>query len=239
MKTYSSRLNRLEDKRNTRKAFLIVLGTIVIVILMLVIGIPTLIRMVVLIGDMKSSGKQVDRMDVIPPSPPQILYQYDATNSAQINLTGFSEAGATVYLTNNSNSIGEAVVKDDGTWLIANIKLNTGSNDFIATAVDLSGNRSQMSKTVSIIFSTKEPKLEISSPTDRQNVTGKPANVNVRGLTDPDARLTVNDRVIIVSADGTFSANYPLNSGENVMIFLSKDIAGNQARREMTVTYQP
>ena len=96
-----------------------------------------------------------------------------------------------------------------------------------------------MSSAVEIYHSTKTPKLELESPTDRQEVKGKTGRVDVKGITDPGVRVTANERFIIVSEDGRFSGSIDLKEGENTIAVVAVDRAGNQAKNEVAVIYQP
>lgn len=210
-----------------------------IVVLVIVLGLPLLVKLLLFMGDLRSANRPVDRNDLIPPGPPQLVMSYDATNSASQTIKGLAEPGATVFLTINANPAGNVVVTDDGEFLFRSINLYEGDNELNAVAVDPAGNRSQPSQSVNILFSTEVPKLEIESPADRQSFSGNPARLNIVGKTDPGVRLTVNDRVIIVDSSGSFSSTVNLNPGENTLIVRAKNETGNESRKELLVTYSP
>lgn len=239
MGAYRSRLQKLEEKRNLQKAALLGLGSVMMVALVALLGIPMLVRLAVFVGDVKSSGKVGDITDQIPPSPPRLFVAYETTNVPTMSLSGVAEPGSTVYLTRDTSPAGQVVTKDDGVFDFTNITLKMGENKFEAVALDLAGNRSQPSEPVTIVYTNKEPKLDVQSPTDGQKITGKTANVEVKGLTDDGVRLTVNDRVVIVSSGGAFATRYNLIGGDNVLRIVATDRAGNQTKREITVNYAP
>ena len=91
---YHSRLQRVEEKRNIRQATLLGLAAILAIIVVIVLGIPLLVRMAVFLGDVKSSSRPVDKNDLIPPVPPQISLPYTATNSANQTISGSAEPGS-------------------------------------------------------------------------------------------------------------------------------------------------
>ena len=235
---YRSRLTRLEERRNLRKATWLAGGTVVLVVTVVILGIPILVKMAGFLGDLKSSSRPVDKNDLIPPVPPAISLPYDATNSARIEIAGSAEPGSTVYLTQNSESQGNAVVGEDGIFRFRDVALKDGNNKFEAVAVDQSGNKSQPSSGVMLLFSNKPPELKIESPTDRQQVSGE-MKVEIKGSTGSDVRLTVNERTVIVNSSGKFATTLSLNSGENALVFVAVDRAGNQTRKELTVTAIP
>ena len=234
-----SRLARLEEKRNLRKAIWLILGTIGLIILTVTLGFNLLTRLFIFMGNINSTNKPVEKTDFIPPSPPVFLNSFDATNSAAMTLTGTAEPGSAVYLTQNSVSKGNVITSDDGLFSFGNIHLTEGENNFSAIAMDNSGNKSQVSDPLIITFSNKAPNLTVTTPADKQQISGSSPNLPVQGMTDPDNRLTINDRVVIVGSDGSFSYNMVLNQGDNSIVISATDQMGNSTQKQLNVTYNP
>lgn len=222
----------MEERRNLRKATWLAVGTVLLVVTVVILGIPILVKMAGFLGDLKSSSRPVDKNDLIPPVPPAISLPYDATNSARIEIAGSAEPGSTVYLTQNSESRGNAVVGEDGMFRFRDVALKDGNNKFEAVAVDQSGNKSQPSEGQTVYFSNKPPELTVETSAVAD---GK---VEIKGSTN-GVRLTVNERTIIVSSSGKFATSLALNWGENALVFVAVDRAGNQTRKELTVTATP
>lgn len=227
----------MEEKRNLRRATVLSLGTILIIVAVIILGIPLLIRLAGFLGDIKSSSQPVDKYDTIPPVPPLISVSYTATNSATQTISGSAEPGSSVFLTLNSDSSGDVVAAEDGGWSISSVRLVEGDNKLSAVAIDQAGNKSSPSTETDIYYSQKPPQLDVSSPTDNQQVNG--TNVEVSGSTTAGVRLTVNGRLIIVSSAGKFSTQFPLVAGANALVFIATDKTGNQTRAELTVTATP
>ena len=235
---YRSRLARLEEKRDFRKATILTLGTILVLVGAVTLGIPVLVRVAMFVGDLKSNGV-VDKTDLIPPGPPQIITSFEATNNADQAISGLGEPGTTVYLTLNSQPVGNVVTGEDGVWKFVKVSLKDESNTFEAVAVDTAGNKSVNSKPVTVLYMTAAPKLEIEKPQDSQEVSGQDSRVEVKGMSDGNVRLTLNDRLIIVASDGNFSSSYNLNPGDNQLVFKATDKAGNETTKEIFVKYSP
>lgn len=233
---YRSRLQRVEEKRNLRRATVLSLGTILVIVAVIVLGIPLLIRMAVLLGDIKSSSRPVDKNDLIPPVPPRLSISYDATNSATQTIAGSAEPGSAVWLTLNGESAGDVVAAEDGGWSLSNVRLDEGDNKLSAVAIDQGGNKSAPSSEVDLYYSQQPPELNISSPTENQQISS--TSVEVSGITSAGVRLTVSSRLIIVTPEGKFSTPFSLVPGENTLVFIATDRAGNQTRKELTVTSQ-
>lgn len=219
----------MEDRRNSRKAVLLVLGTIVLLALAVFGGIPVLVKMAVFLGDLKSSKMPVDKTDLIPPPPPSFSLPYDATNSARQTISGSSEAGSTVYLTLNGESVGNVVAKDDGIFTLGNINLKDGDNTLIAVAIDQVGNKGNASTEVDVYYSNKPPELTVETSMVADN------KVEIKGTTS-GVRLTANDRLIIIGQGGKFATTINLNPDEKVLVLVTVDRAGNQTRKEVELS---
>ena len=62
--------------------------------------------------------------------------------------------------------------------------------------------------------------------------------IQVEGVTEPDAFLTLNWEVIDVKEDGGFVYTYTLKkSGQNDLVFVAEDPAGNKSTKTQTVQY--
>lgn len=208
---------------------LLILGAILLLALAVLLGIPVLVKMAIFLGDLKSSRMPVDKTDRIPPPPPSFSLPYDATNSARQTISGRSEAGSTVYLTLNGDSAGNVVAKDDGTFVLGDVSLNSGNNALVAIAMDLAGNKSGTSAEVVIYYSNRPPELTVET-------SAKPdSKVEVKGSTDGE-RLTVNERLIIIGQEGKFATTIYLNSDEKTLVFVATDRAGNQTRKEVELS---
>lgn len=231
-------MNRLEERRNARQAVLMVLGTVGVIVLASVFGLPLLIKLAVFIGDMNSARQGGGKTDLIPPAPPTIEIAYPATNSAVQNITGYSESGARIVVTRNAKSIGSVEAGEGGRFEVQEVKLDNGDNLFVAVAVDPAGNKSGESRTVNLKYLAEAPKLVIDAPGERAEVTGN-NRLEVVGKTDSSARLTINDRWVAVNANGEFKWPVILAAGENRLKIVATDEAGNRAEKELVVNYRP
>jgi hypothetical protein len=231
---------KIEESKNVRTATFLTVGSVLMIVAAIFLGVPFLIRLAVFWGDAKSAKGGIDKTDLIPPPPPQIITSFDATNSSVQNIYGTAEPGSTVYLTNNTKSVGSVTAKDDGTFTINSVTLTEGNNELSAVAVDNAGNRSQVSAKTSIVYSTKLPEMTIDTPLDRQQITGKSSTIELKGSVGAGViKLTVNDRYVILGEDRKFVTTYNLNVGDNTLVFVASDRAANQVRKELVVTFSP
>lgn len=207
------------------------LGSLILILGLIFLGIPLLVKTAVFLGDLSASKHPVDKTDIIAPAPPRLILPYEATNSANLTIDGYSEKGVSVFLTQNGDSLGSTTAKDDGTFSFL-VTLKSGDNNFIAVAIDQAGNKSQPSENQTIYFSNKPPELTVET----SNITSNQVDVN--GSTN-GVRLVVNDRLIIINSDGKFQTKISLNPGENTLTFIASDRAGNQTKKELKVTTTP
>ena len=61
----------------------------------------------------------------------------------------------------------------------------------------------------------------------------------IKGKTEKEAVVTVNERQVIVGLEGNFEADYFLTEGDNEIIVVAKDKAGNKTEKTIKVKYQP
>ncbi len=89
----------------------------------------------------------------------------------------------------------------------------------------------------SLIFDRQPPLLAVRRPAADARVRTTP--LEIRGLTEAGARLTLNGEPVTLEGDGDFTLSLGLQRGENTLIFQAMDAAGNTAEVQRRVTYAP
>lgn len=79
--------------------------------------------------------------------------------------------------------------------------------------------------------------VRILSPTD-EAIVNTPS-VEVRGEAPAETIISINDDILIVPTDQTFSLFFELDEGLNVIEIVASDYEGNEISFIITVTYQP
>ena len=235
-----SRLSRKEGKRYIRQSALLTVLTILLLIALLFWGIPSLIKLAIFLGDLRSSTQTITGEDVLPPPPPVMQPVAEATNSAVVEISGFAEEGSSVVLSLNGSDAYETLVDSDGEFLFDSVKLNQGDNEIVATSTDTAGNKSKASSTTTIELDQTLPTLTIDAPADGQTFFGQMQKVvRVSGKIDPGSTVLVNNSFVILSQEGAFSHLVQLNEGENIIAIIAQDRAGNRAEKEIKVSFTP
>lgn len=174
-------------------------------------------------------------------APPVLNIPYEATNTAQIQVKGYTQPDTKVEVYKDDEVKSTITAKEDGSFTSDPISLTLGTNTFYGKTVNDKGDRSFSSKPITITYSSEKPNLTVQSPTDNQVITGD-KKVTVSGHTDSPSNLTVtvsiNNSQTIVSADGNFSQSIDLSDGDNNITITATDSAGNSNQITRKVTYQ-
>lgn len=73
---------------------------------------------------------------------------------------------------------------------------------------------------------TRPPEIEVFSPTPDQIVNTR--TIEVEGLTDDEASLTVNNQPVVVNEDGSFKAEISIYEGTSQIEFVAKKRSGKE-----------
>ena len=79
--------------------------------------------------------------------------------------------------------------------------------------------------------------LAIIDPLD-ESVVGT-SNVVISGQTAPEAVVSVNGEVVDVDASGKFAAPVTLDEGPNTFDIIATDLDGNEAAKQIVISYDP
>lgn len=234
-----TRLTKLEEKRSIRQAFFFGLLTIVLALALIFLGIPVLIKMVVFLGDIRSSDIKPITSDTLAPTAPVLQSLAEQTKEDKVKVSGFSEEGSIIKLVVNGATTKEFVVGKDGSFVFDGVKLKEGKNEIKAKAVDSAGNESPFSQKAVVIFDNQPPEIKISSPHDGDEFFDKDKEIKVEGKSDPDITVYINERLKVTNSEGSFSITLELKDGENTIKIRAVDKAANETTEEIKVTYTP
>lgn len=236
MRRNYSRLDSVEEKKNTKKAVLLVLISLGIIVFLATLGIPIITKVIGFVTSFKKGDISTSLVDKTPPAPPYFEVFSDAVNKSPLKVSGRVEVGNTVVLNLNSNEE-ELMTEENGNFSL-DLSLEKGENTFFAYAKDAAGNLSKETKTYIILFDDEPPEITVDSPKDSSIYYGfKQKNVQIKGTTEADSSLTINDRFVSVSDDGTFSYSYPLDNGENNLKIKAVDKAGNEKETSLKLFF--
>ena len=107
-------------------------------------------------------------------------------------------------------------------WNLSQYDLADGTYNLSVRGVDSVGNVGNISY-VMFVVDTVVPTLIIDPLPGLVNQT----HVMVEGRTEPDSYLLINDQFIPISTDGCFTKGIPLEEGDNTLLVVVRDPAGN------------
>jgi hypothetical protein len=84
---------------------------------------------------------------------------------------------------------------------------------------------------------TGPPYLEITYPP--QDFTSNESSVEIQGVTDPEATISVNNQLVALDKGGTFSLRVPLVANENKISIQSTSKSGKTTTIYRTVNLTP
>jgi bacillopeptidase F len=231
-----SRLKTKEEQEITKKTIFLGVITLFIFISLLVFGLPLLIKLSIVLGEARVQKAKQTQEKVIPPPQPRLILPFEATNSAQINISGLSEKGISVELLKNDVSLNKAQANENGEFEFDNVDLDKGGNQFTAVAISQDGVSSEPSKSIDIVLDTELPAIMMINPSE-DKVSVDYADFDVAGKTDVGASVMVNGRVAMIDDQGKFKIKLQLSAGKNNMEIVASDLAGNQTKKTIEIDY--
>lgn len=239
---YRSRYSARKLARRSRRNLIITLCLVVLILYATLVWIlPSLINGVGFIKDtLNPSPKNTTKLsDNSFLAPPVLNIPYEATNSSQIDIKGYSTPNSKVKLYLDDQSKDTVDVNGEGSFTFQNVDLNLGTNNIYAKTIDDKNTESLPSKTIKVIFDNEKPSLTISEPEDNKKIQGGDKKVKVAGKTDPSAQVFINGTQIILDKDGNFSSDQPLNEGDNSITIKALSLTSNTTELQRRVTYTP
>lgn len=114
--------------------------------------------------------------------------------------------------------------------------LEKGENSVYILAKSKDSKTEKSTITYKVFYKSEKPKLEISEPSD--NSTTSNQEIKVKGSTDKETYIHINDMPVVVDANGNFEISVRLKDGDNQITAKAQDIAGNEEIKTIKVTYQ-
>ncbi|TSC90453.1 MAG: Uncharacterized protein G01um10145_125 [Microgenomates group bacterium Gr01-1014_5] len=233
-----SRHARIQDKKATRSGVLLLFLSLLLLGGLLVFGIPALAKFAGLVVNLQGS-QPIESEDKNTPAPPVFYTTVPSSVKEEIlKLEGMAEGGSTVFVYLNDEKVKEFVVPNSGNFDVK-LTLAEGENLIWAVTRDLAENKSGESGRIKVSYDSQAPILEITEPADATAFSGSEKSITVRGITEKGARVTVNDRLAIVSPEGAFSQKVTLTEGENIILVTVVDEGENETEKTLKVIYQP
>ncbi len=229
---------RYQEKKIFRRFLYSLMFIIAIVILAIYAGLPLLAKIILAFSSLKKNTVSTAKIEQTYLFPPVLDPTYEATNSANIMVSGLGDKDTTVKIFVNGREVAKVLADSDGKFYAKKISLEEGQNEIYAKSIK-DNKESSSSSVLSVIYKKNPPTVEITSPKDGERISSDNRNITITGQTEPGNRITVNDRMAIVNSEGKFNHSVNLSDGENKFKIVATDTAGNSTTMEFKVTYSP
>ncbi len=235
-----SRLEKTRQKKEIRQAVIYLSLSLILMVVLFIWGIPTLARLAGFLSKDETGTVELNPQTTIPLTAPFLTDVPEATNSAELELSGTAESGSEVEIYLNNLLIDKVVADKDGKFSLP-IKLKNGLNWLYAQAKK--GNQiSPKSKEYQINFDKVPPKITILTPaSDKTEFNGSDEQViTISGETDKEIdEAKIGDRIAIIEDGTKFKTDYTLAEGDNNIEIVVKDKAGNETKTELKLNWRP
>ncbi|MFA6081685.1 MAG: Ig-like domain-containing protein [Patescibacteria group bacterium] len=158
-----------------------------------------------------------------------------ATNSAKIIVSGSILNFDTLDFYLNGRKVKEIESTED-TFNEEIGDLEKGENDVYIKAKSKDSKTEKNTITYKVYYKSEKPRLEIIEPSD--NFTTNNQEIKIKGSTDKETYIHVNDLPVVVDANGNFETAIRLKDGDNQIVATAQDVAGNIETKTLKVTYQ-
>lgn len=156
------------------------------------------------------------------------------TNNDKVEVTGITVPSAVVSV--NGDIAG---VDTEGNFTMM-VTLEEGPNLIEVIASDLNGDQeSSTLTTIYVPLENTEAGLFLSVTQPENNSTTSSNKSEVKGITSPEAVVTINGELAEVDAEGNFTMTVALEEGPNLIEVIASDTEGNQESRTFAVIYVP
>jgi len=154
---------------------------------------------------------------------------YPILNRSDIVFFGTSEPGARIEVRRDSTLVGSGLVNSSGNWRMT-VWLVVGENPLVVDAFDEAGNREDF-EIISFLYDVTAPEITVVSP--QSGFTTRSEETTLKLRTEPDAYIWVriNGRDMTgftMPLHGEYEPKVPLSVGNNTVVVLSRDPAGNE-----------
>lgn len=231
---FPKNLSEQELKRRIMKKIAFMSGLTLVAILSVTVFGSTLGGMFAFISVHRNDK---DKLMKPLPNPPIFSNIPTATKEENITINGFAEPGSTIKLFVNGPEAASVIADNEGLFTLLNIKLIKGNNTLFGKVIDGEGRESEPTNTVSIMYDTNKPKIEILSPKDGETIRNLDKSIIVKGKVDTKCDVKVNGRLAILGSDNTFSVLLGATEGKMEIKIEAIDEAGNKDEATIKVTY--
>lgn len=160
-----------------------------------------------------------------------------ATKNKTITIKGFAEPKSAVKIYINGPEAKEVKADQEGNFVFDNLEMLSGQNIIFAKATQDGKTESTKSETIYVNYDKEKPEIVIISPKDGESIENVDSRITVKGNVKEEASVTVNSHLTIVDSEGNFQTLISVKEGDNKIIAVATDQAGNEATASITIKF--
>lgn len=162
----------------------------------------------------------------------------ESSNVDSIDIVGRSKPGVKIELYSDNSRIDETITDSDGNYYFTGVKIGLFPQTFYTRAIENDGSQSKNSISYTITYDNSPPEYKILQPSSTyEDFKSTERSYVIRGETEPESKVTIQEQFALVSPDGKFSLPVRLEEGNNYFKVTFTDLAGNQAEEEININY--
>lgn len=181
-----------------------------------------------------------EEKDISTVGRPFVQVDSTYTNKDTIDISIKAQSGLKVKLFKNDIAENESVTSNDNVIDFKNVSVNNtdgATTTFYAIAYDSKGKESDKSNIITVTFDKTKPKFEITYPKNGEKVKSFIRNISVKGKTEPDTQVFVNETIARVDENNEFTATIKTEEGENIIKVKVLDKAQNETWQEIKIDF--
>lgn len=223
------------SKRNLLLSLFYLFLTFGLIFLIFKFGIGAAVKISELLQPDKGPLAENPYENILP--APRLFPIMEATNSATLELSGYSIANQKVDIYLNYLNVETFDVDSEGKFK-GDITLSLGNNEIYVVTRVLNDKHSPASKSWTIFYGNRPPDIQITEPTKGTLVKKNP-NIELKGQVAKTSKVSIDGHTVIIDNDGFFSYPVKLSPGENKFMIVCQDPAMNRTEVEWPVHFQP
>lgn len=236
--SFKPRSIRNIERKNKKKFIWSIIISLTLFFVLFKWGLPLIIGPLSKINQVPKTTESTTSSNAFLP-PPVLNIPFEATNSAQLLISGNSTPEAKVEIYLDDSLVSSTKTNPSGEFISDLITLTQGTNNIYGKTIDEDDKESLPSKNIQLVYSSDLPPLEISEPSDNKEIKGGDKKITISGKTEAEVEVLVNNSRVIVKNDGTFTTTINLNDGDNPINIKATNIFGNSTIKDLVVKYLP
>lgn len=235
-----SHLTRHLRKKNSKKMMIFSFFGVILMVIFIRFGLRGIIDGVMFLNSGVSKDKIVTKTTNNKNEIFLGSFRFDeplnATNEAYLFVSGDVDQFDLLQIFINNSQVKEKIITNKSSFSERVGLLKEGNNKLFVVVKSKDSKHEKQSDTYIVEYIKEDATLEINSPKDKS--TTSKSEIEINGITNKNASVTLNNRPLVVDLQGNFTTNFKLNNGENKLQFSATDIAGNLTVKEITIIYQ-